>query len=66
MTKSDDEEENIVLKTPCPKNIVTDEEEGMEPTTPRIKTGYNDASSTLRELGLLNMSDIETNDTVDI
>jgi hypothetical protein len=51
MTKSDDEEENIVLETPCPKNIVMDEEEGMEPTTLRIKTGYNDASSTLKEIG---------------
>ncbi len=52
MAKLDDEEESTVLETPCPKDLVTDEEEeGMEPATPRIKTCYNDASSTLREIG---------------
>ncbi len=37
MTKLDEEEESTVLKTPCQKYAMMDEEEGMEPTTtPRI------------------------------
>jgi hypothetical protein len=67
MTKLDDEEKNIVLETPCPKDLMTNEEEGMEPTTLRIKMGYNDMQVTHWEkLGLLSMSNIKTNDTVDI
>jgi hypothetical protein len=36
MMESNDEEENIVHKTPCLKDVVMDEEEeGTESTTPR-------------------------------
>ncbi len=44
-------------KTPClrhhaQKDVVIDEkEESMELATPNIKTGYNDASHILREIG---------------
>jgi hypothetical protein len=36
-----------MLKTPCPKDVMMDEEkEGTEPTmTPRIETGYNKADT---------------------
>jgi hypothetical protein len=51
MTKLNDEEESTMFKTPSPKNLVTYEEEGMELATPRIKMDYNDASSTLIEIG---------------
>jgi hypothetical protein len=52
MTKLDDEKKNIVFETPCPEDVVIDErEEGMEPMTPRIKMGCNDASNTLKEIG---------------
>jgi hypothetical protein len=47
-----------MLKTPCLKDVMTDEEEeGMEPTTtPRIETGYNNASGHLEKLALLSIS----------
>jgi hypothetical protein len=52
MMKLNDEEESTMFKRPCPKNLVTyEEEEGMELATPRIKMDYNDASSTLKEIG---------------
>jgi hypothetical protein len=68
MTKLDDEEESTVLKTPCPKYAMMDEEkEGMEPTTtPRIEMGYNNVSIHLKKLTLLNMSNRKIDNTVDI
>jgi hypothetical protein len=68
MTKFDKEEESTMLKTPCPKYAMMDEEkEGMEPTTtPRIEMGYNNASIHLKKLTLLSMSDRKINNTVDI
>jgi hypothetical protein len=57
MTKLDEEGKNKVLKTPCPKDVMTDEEEeGMETTTSKIETGYNNASIHLEKLVLLSIS----------
>jgi len=68
MTKLDEEEKNTMLKTPCPKDVMTDEEEeSTKPTTtPRIKTGYNNASIHLKKLTLLNMSKRKIDNIVDI
>jgi hypothetical protein len=52
MMESDDEEENTVPKTPCPKNAMMDEEkEGTKLITPRTKMGSNDNSNTPRKIG---------------
>jgi hypothetical protein len=68
MIELDEEEKNIVLKTPCPKDVMIDEEkENMEPTTtPRIEKGYNNASIHLEKLALLNMSNRKIDNIVDI
>jgi hypothetical protein len=40
----------MVPKTPCPKDVLIDEEEeNTEPMTPRAKMGYNDVSNTTRK-----------------
>jgi hypothetical protein len=68
MTKLDDEEESTMLKTPCLKYAMIDEEEeGMEPTImPRIEMGYNNVNIHLKKLTLLSMSNRKTDNIVDI
>ncbi len=64
--KLDDEEKNIVLETPCPKDVVIDEEEeGTELTTPRTKIGYNVQATHLKKLSLLSMFDTYIDNTID-
>jgi hypothetical protein len=44
--------ENMVPKTPCPKDVLTNEKEkNKELVTPRTKMGYNDVSNTTRKFG---------------
>ncbi len=39
-------------KTPCPKDVMTDEEEeNIELVTPKTEMGYNDVSNTTRKIG---------------
>jgi hypothetical protein len=66
--KLGEEEESMVLKTPCPKDAMTNEEkEGVEPmTTLRTETRYNNANIHLEKLALLSMSHRKTNNIVDI
>jgi hypothetical protein len=66
--KLGEEEESTVLKTPCPKDAMTNEEkEGVEPmTTPRTETRYNNANIHLEKLVLLSMFHRKTNNIVDI
>jgi hypothetical protein len=52
MMELDDEEESMMFETPCPEDVVTDEEEeGMESMTPRTKTSYNNANNRLEKIG---------------
>jgi hypothetical protein len=54
MTKSNDEEENMVLRTPSPKNaMMGDEEESTKPMTPCTKTGSNDPNNTPIKIGFV-------------
>jgi hypothetical protein len=57
-----------VLKTPCPKDAMTDEEEEntVLMTTWMIEIGCNNASIHLEKLALLNLFDRKTNNIVDI
>jgi hypothetical protein len=52
MRKLDDKEKNMMLDTPCPKDVVTnEEEEGTKLSTLKTKTDYYDANNTPREIG---------------
>jgi hypothetical protein len=52
MTKLDDKEESMIPEPQSlEENMIDEEEENLESTTPRIETGSNDVSSTPREAG---------------
>jgi hypothetical protein len=52
MTKLDDEEKNMMPKTPCPKDAMTDEEEeSTKLTTLKTKMDYSDANNKPKEIG---------------
>ncbi len=52
MTELDDEEDNMIPEPQSPEeNMIDEEEESLESTTPRIETDSNDVSSTAREVG---------------
>ncbi len=52
MMESNDEERNMVLKTPCLENTMTDsKKEGMKLITPKSKMGSNDVTNTPKKIG---------------
>jgi hypothetical protein len=51
MMELNEEEKNMVVKTPCLENTMTDSnEEDIEPTTPRLKMGSNDVTNTPKKI----------------
>jgi hypothetical protein len=52
MMESNDEERNMVLKTPCLENIMTDsKKEGTKLTTLKSKMGSNDVTNAPKKIG---------------
>jgi hypothetical protein len=52
MIELNDKDKSMMLETTIPKDTQMDEEEeGTEPSTPRIETSYNDADNTCRKVG---------------
>jgi hypothetical protein len=52
MMELDDEKDSMIPEPQSPEeNMIDEEEESLESTTPRIETDSNDVSSALREVG---------------
>jgi hypothetical protein len=63
-----DKEVSMMPKTPCPRDVMTDEKkEGIELVTPNKKTSYNGVNNTPIEIRCaFNMSNTNIDDTIDI